>query len=573
MIKENTIPQMFLNRANKYKDKTLIECPDGGKYRKVSWHDYSQMVEHFSMYLLSLGLKKSDIVALLSDKRPEWLICDMAIISIGAINAVTITSYGSLRIQGLLADCNPKVIIISHDAILKGVIFDKHNSAKIIAFDKGDSILSQKFINFDKCLDIGKELSCRKGGAFFINLINKIQEDDVATIIYTINATQDFKGVMLTHRNLISNCRAIAKVIPVGSRDKVFSFNSFALVYGRICGYYLLLYCGAVIIEGSLYLKIIRFQYNNATIIVASPSVFKLMYKFLLKRLRHIHKDSSLKRTITLWPLIIQRRYIQARSMHKQTTLFFPLKFLVARIINAIIKGLFTKSKLRFLISSGAYLDKNISRFFNCMRFPILEGYGLTECCVVSVNTLKKCKIETVGRVLPDVEVKIDRDGEILAKGANIMKGYYKDALSTGNKIIDGWFRTGDIGELDYERFMTIKKTKKENFFSLDNGFKINPKVIETILKEDSYIKGVAVFGDRKPYLVALLVINPDKLKADSEINSILSRRIKERLAGLSSFEQIKNFMVLEEGFDAGLTKDVLFRKYKTLIDQMYAKS
>lgn len=572
MIKEETIPQMFLNRANNYKDKTLIECPNGGKYSKVSWHDYSQMVEYFSMYLLSLGIKKCDIIAVLSDKRPEWLICDMAIISIGAINATTIPSYGSLRIQALLADCNPKVIVISNDAILRGISLNEQAIAKIITFDKTNSIRGKKFISFEECLDIGKELTCQKERLFFINLINEIKEDDVATIIYSINATQDFKGVMLTHKNLLSNCRAIAKVIPVGNRDKVFSFNPFAFVYGRICGYYLLLYCGAIIIEGSLYSKIIRFQYNEASIIVGNPSVFKLMYKFLLGRLRKIHKNFPLKRAITLWPIINQRKYIKASSMHKRIPLFSLTKYLVAELVTFFLKRFFTKSKLRFLTSSGAYLDKNIPRFFSCIGFPILEGYGLTECCVVSVNTLKKCKIETVGRVLPDVEVRIDRDGEILVKGDNIMKGYYNGTLYTDNKIMDGWFRTGDIGQLDCGHFITIKKTKKENFFGLDNGFKINPEIIEKILKGDEYIKDVAVFGDRKPYLVALLAVNSDKLKKDSGINHFLLCRIKERLIGLSNFEQINNFVILDEGLDANFSKETLYRKYETLIERMYTK-
>jgi len=595
MIEQNTIPLMFWDRVKKYSDRTIIRDMRYGRYDAISWLQCSEMVECLCLYLISLGVKNKDNILLLSENRLEWVISDLAIASTGAVNVTTFLPCGSSRVQKIIKECRPKIIIISSLNILKGITVDQDITKKIITFDSETGFSNGPKEDFQECLAQGKKL--RHTDSHLLQLrIKSVHKDDIATIIYNINATGEYKGVMLTHGALMFNCRAFAKMILIKKRDKIFHFNSLSQVFGRICGCYLNLYRGSTIIFED-FRKIINFKKSNLTIILASPYIYNIMYKIIIKKLRSLPR---VKRKITMWVIIAQEKYIKHIPSRKKKPLLIRLNFLVARAVRFLfisprIKEHFLKSNARIYISGGAYLDKKITLLFNYLGLPLLEGYGLSECGIISVNTLNKWKPTSVGKILPGINVRIDNNGEVLIKGPNVMKGYYNDPYNTDQRIKNQWMHTGDTGYVDKDNFLSIQGLKKD-IFVLTIGVNINPRAIEEALKKDEYIDDISVFGDRKPYLVALLTPNaksfevyaaaeklfnagesPHERRAKTE--QFFRNKITQSLSGFSKFEQIRKFMIMERNPAHDLktvyagTKEgrgAIYKNYEQAIRSMY---
>ncbi|KPK99042.1 MAG: hypothetical protein AMJ95_01105 [Omnitrophica WOR_2 bacterium SM23_72] len=597
MNKENTIPELFQNRVKNYGDKVVMRFKKQNSYKNITWRELDQMVKHFSLCLISLGVKMGECVVLLSENRPEWVCCDLAILSIGSINVTLLPSCGWGNIKYIKEECKAKIIIISNDKQLHKILIEKNTFEKIIILDIIDNNRCNNIISFKECLSIGENLAKVNIDSLLTRMAD-IDTEDTASIIYNINSTGKFSGIMLTHRNFLSNSKSFAKSIPVTEDDISFHFCSFSYVFGRICGYYLILQQGGMITFTD-FPRLDKLSEINATIAFANPRVYQGMYKMILNKLQ---KFPYVKRKLLLWAINKKERYDNFRLLKKIPPLMLFIYFIIAKILISSSKYIKQIKKilgtsLRFFVSGGAPLSRKVLDFFySIIEKPILEGYGLTEALIVSVNKLEHFKLGTVGEPLSEIEVKIAEDNEILVRGPNVTKGYYNCPDETRKIINNRWLSTKDIGYLDSDNFLTITGLKKDIIIN-SAGINISPTMIEELLEEDEYIKDTIVYGDGKEYLTALIVPNFRYFRDNSLIDKFLYQnntvivnnpkvkeffyqRIKKRLSHLSMYEQIKDFILINDDFDinfgsknTGINKRLtIYKKYKNLIETMYKK-
>ncbi|MBI1976027.1 MAG: long-chain fatty acid--CoA ligase, partial [Candidatus Omnitrophica bacterium] len=444
--------------------------------------------------------------------------------------------------------------------------------------------------------------------------------DSLATLIYTSGTTGEPKGVMLTHGNFLSNCQACAQVIPINDRDVYLSFLPLAHVFERLAGYYLMIHQGAVI----AYAENIDTVPQNMmevqpTVMCGVPRFFEKLYGRVMES---VQQSTGLKRKIAEWAFELARRGGVTRP--EQSRRAPPLQkwqpqdipsCLSDRSVGAGLKPAPTLSRtiadllvfrklrsklggrLRFFVSGSAPLAKEIAEFFHGVGILIIEGYGLTETSpVISCNRLDRFRFGTVGLPVPGVEVKIAPDGEILTRGPHVMKGYYKMETPTKEVLADdGWFHTGDIGEIDSDGFLKITDRKKDLIIT-SGGKNVAPQKIENLLKQDEYILDAMLYGDRKKYLTALLIPNLSKLESyakeqsiswtstvellqNSAIQQLIRQRIDLKSTELAPYEQIKYFVLLDKPLsqEAGeltptlkIRRKIVTEKYRDLLEKLY---
>jgi len=430
-----------------------------------------------------------------------------------------------------------------------------------------------------------KELEDRIKGA---------RSEDVVTIIYTSGSTGIPKGVMLTHANFISNGHSCAKIMKLDHRDRYLSFLPLSHVFERLGGYYVLLMYGAKIAYAAGRDTVLDDAAAvSPTIMYGVPRFFEKLYDQILNRAIGLPR---VRRNLFFWGYRVGRACMFRRFKKKPIPLYLGIqKFLITRPISARLKRLFG-GRLRFFISGGAPLPKEIAYFFHSFDILVLEGYGFTESPpVISVNTPEIFRMGTVGRPIPGFSVRIASNGEILASGPNIMKGYYRLPDDTETSVKDGWLYTGDIGYLDKDGFLVITDRKKDIIVT-SLGKNIAPQKIETLIKADRYINDVMVYGDKKKYLTALILPdfeglvkyarfkkipfrNMKELAADEKIRDFIRRRIDKTQRELPSYEQIKKFIILYEELsqDEGeltptlkIRRKVVTAKYKKELDALY---
>jgi len=598
MPKEESIPAIFLERASKYGQRAALRHKSQGKYADVTWQEAKEFVERAAYGLLSLGIEKGDRVAILSENRIEWAYADLAILSCGAINVPIYATDTKKEVEYILSNSDSKAAFLSSGLQLEKVLSAKNNLPslrKVITFEGPPANEGTLVMKFSELLSSGENLKTAAPG-LFMERINGIQECGLASIIYTSGTTGQPKGVMLTHGNFISNCRACSQVVSINDSDTYLSFLPLSHVFERTAGYYAPIYCGATIAYAQTIDTVPEdIKEVKPTIVCAVPRFYEKVYA---KIFDSAIRSNFIKKNIFFWSIEAGKRYAQKKIAKNTIGLSLRLLYLFATILvfNKLKKAL--GGKLRFFISGGAPLAKEIAEFFYAAGILILEGYGLTETSpVISVNRLDDFKFGTVGQPIPGVEVKIADDGEILTRGPHVMKGYYKNEDETCRTIKDGWLYTGDIGILDEENFLTITDRKKELIVTA-GGKNVAPQNIENLLKADRYIAQAMVYGDKKKYIVAIIVPNFDNLKRyadykkipfkditelvkDQRINDFVFRRISRRMADLASYEQIKKFVLLDRQFtqQAGeltptlkLKRKYISEEYKDAIESMYEK-
>ena len=565
-----------------------------GKYVNISAREIVETIEALSAALMDLGLKPGQRVGLLSETRPEWAFADMAIL---CVSGVTVPIYSTLppaQIEYIIKDSGMEILFVSGIAAMQKILEIKNRVPqlrKVIVMDAPES-LPDKVVSLSQLVTQGQsELQKNPGIVRDRNSMSK--PEDVFTIVYTSGTTGIPKGVMLTHANIVSNIRAIFVFFQFRPDDRALSFLPLSHIFERMAGYYCLLYAGATI----AYAESVEAMPKNLlevrpTVLMSVPRVYEKFYSRIMDKVAAEH---GLKKKLALWAFKIAEKKTEAMLQKKPPSFFFSIRYALADalVLSKIRNRL--GGRLRLLVSGGAALPRSLALFFHGVGFTILEGYGLTETSpVIACNRPDHFKFGTVGPAIPGVEIKIAEDGEILTRGPHVMKGYFNKPKETSDVITaDGWFRTGDIGEIDPDGFLRITDRKKDLIVT-SAGKNIAPQFVENALKPSRYVAQIVVVGDKRKFPSALVVPNMENLKKFAAANGISENDILthpavlkeiqndfDRLSlDLASFERVKKFALLENEFtvDSGemtpsmkVRRNVVEKKYKDVIDEFYS--
>lgn len=594
-----TIPELFVFLTEDYNKKTtnnLMYRKVDGKYKGISYSEFKEQTESFAFGLSALGIKRSDKVAIISENRPEWVYSDMAILGLGAIDVPIYPSLTAESIEFILNNSESKGVIISTKFQLNKILKIKHNLRYIkfiIVLNETDTSHEEKFIyTFKEVQELGKTLRATNS-ELFKKSIKEVKEHDLCTIIYTSGTTGEPKGVMLTHNNIISNVRSALKNFPIDQKDVFLSFLPLCHIFERMAGYYTGFASGGQIYYAeSIETVAQNLIESHPTIVTSVPRLFERIHTKIIK---NVDKQPLKKQKIFYWAIDVGLKYQEARRKGSIPT-SLALKNKIADKL--VFKKLREKTggNLRFFISGGAALPMHLGKFFEAVGIKIIEGYGLTESSpVIAANKVDDYKFGTVGKPFSGVEVKIASDGEILARGPNIMQGYYKNKKETDEVLNDGWLHTGDIGVFDADGFLMITDRKK-HLFKTSTGKYIAPTPIENLFLSSKYIDQFVLIGDRRMFLSALIVPdfeaireyadshnikydNIEELMSMREIYDLFDKDMSQLQKKLANYEKIRKFKLLTKPFtiETGeitpsmkIKRKVVEDQYAHLIEEMY---
>ena len=577
-----------------------MERPAVFRYkRNGTWVDTSvaqfrDTVRDFSTGLRILGVKPGDRVAILSENRPEWTMGDFGILCAAAVSVPIYPTLLGWQIEYILNDAGAVAVICSTDEQLQKVLEVKSHCPHIhhvIVCDPPAS-LPQGVLTFDQVIESGR---ANRDDGRFDELRKKPRTDDLATLVYTSGTTGNPKGAMLSHGNIASNAVASMGVLPLERGWTGMSILPLSHILERMADYCYLIKGVTIAYAESVTKVSENLQEIKPEVFAAVPRLFEKMRERIMNT---VATGPASKQKIFKWALGVAEQRLPYRLSHAPMPLGLKMKSAIADklVFRKILDRL--GGNVHFVLSGGAPLSAELAAFFIGAGLEILEGYGLTETSpVLAVNSPTKRKIGTVGPILPGVEVKIAQDGEILARGPNVMKGYWNNPEATSQSIDgDGWFHTGDIGEIDSENFLKITDRKKDIIINA-YGKNIAPQPLEALLKSSPYVGTPVLIGDRRQYLAALIVPNFEKLErdatamgvrytskeelvGDARVKEIYQREIDRFNENLDRQEKIRKFALLSRDFtidDDEITpsmkvkRKVIDKKYKPVIDTLYA--
>ena len=522
-----------------------------------SWEDVTQKIYKLTTKIKSL-INEGDRCLILSENRPYWLVTDIAIMNAGGIPVPIFTTYSSNDYKYILNDCKPTLIIISNNDQFKKIKdFINPNVKNIISFEK----LEIESLLIDEILD--KDISTKK----IIN--NKIKRNQPACIIYTSGTSGNPKGVVLSHGGILSNCEgAYELLLPlIKEKSPVFlTWLPLSHSYEHTVQFVQILLGAKIFYAESLEKLISNMSLVKPTIMTAVPRFYQNLYN---KISINFSKQTGIKKSLIEKTIFLGTKNLKKKDLNFNEKI---LNFLCEVLVRKKVKKQFG-GRLQAFVSGGGALDQKIGEFLNSIGLPTLQGYGLTEASpVVSCNLPQKIQVETVGPPFKTNKVKIASDGEILIKGENVMLGYWNKKKETEEVIKDGWLHTGDIGEINEKGNLKITDRKKELIVNL-GGDNISPTKLENILCLNENIKQSYVYGDKKNYLVALLVV--DNLSAEKKIREYIENINKN----LSVIEKIKKFKLVTKEFTIEnrmltptlkLKRKEILKNYKQEIENLY---
>jgi len=599
LSKFKTIPDLYFHIAEVFGPKSnhgIFKQKIDGKYEDISYATFKEETETFAFGLASLGVKREDKVAIISENRPEWMYTDMAILGLGAVDVPLYPISTSDSIEFILKNSESVGIVVSNQFHMNKVlkIRESVKSLKFIIVMNDIDIAEYKDVYLMKNIQkMGVEYR-NDNPKHFNDNIKLARENDLCTLIYTSGTTGEPKGVMLTHKNIISNVNAVHEIIEISETDVFLSFLPLCHILERMAGYYTALSSGAQIAFAESIEKVATNLIEvKPTVMTAVPRLFERIYSKIRKG---VDASPEKKQKIFNWAISIGTEYQQAKKTERGVPVGLTLKHKLAdKLVYSKIREK-TGGRLRFFISGGAALARELGEFFEAVGILILEGYGLTESSpVIAVNRPYNYKFGTVGQTMPGVEVKIAPDGEILAYGPNIMQGYYKNKKETDETIKNGWLHTGDIGVFDAEGFLMITDRKK-SLFKTTTGKYIAPTPIENLFLGSKYIDQFIIIGDRRMFITALIVPDFEALKEYADAHRITykdpmeltqMKQIYEMLENdlgqfqrkLAGYEKVRKFTILEKPFtiEGGemtpsmkLKRKVIEERYSNLIEEMY---
>jgi long-chain acyl-CoA synthetase len=593
----STLTEMFDIVTSTYAnvDRPALMHKVQGKYQGISYSELRRKVELFALGLASLGVKRNDKIGIIAENRPEWVIADIAILSLGAVDVPLFPSLTAKQVEFCFKDAGVRLAIISNQLQLSKVlkVFGEIKSLEKVVLMNPLETRDSKTVQFASIYELGERFE-KENADYLKDSLKQVKPSDLATIIYTSGTTGNPKGVMLTHNNFVSNILGGTAIMPIYSTDLVLSFLPLCHSFERTGGYYACFSCGATI----AYAESIDTVAENMlelrpTFMTTVPRLFERMYARVKKS---VESSPPAQRKIFDWAVSVGRKHAKAaKSGHVPINLRMQHR-LADRLVYHKLRER-TGGRFRYIVSGGAALSRELGEFFEAVGIMIIEGYGLTETSpIISGNRLDDFKFGTVGKPIPGVEVKIAEDGEILTRGPHVMKGYYNNRKATEETIDkDGWLHTGDIGVIDAAGFITITDRKKHLFVS-SGGKNIAPQPIERMFLNSKYIDQFVLIGDRRQFLSALIVPDFDAIKefADSrdikystvldltkndEIYKLIEKDIQVLQRDLANYERVRRFVLLHKPLsieEGEITPTLKVRRqavedrYAELIESMY---
>lgn len=596
--KETSMGAIFQNRVQEYGDKTLVKNKNKqGVWEEISWNRLNGMVRDMGIFLINKNIQPGDKVALFSPNRYEWWVADLAIISVGAVNVPIYATNSAEEARYIIENSDSKMCFVGTREQMDKILQIKDrlpNLGEIIIFDDLDKPVPGVITFQDAC----KEGKAAKNRDEFDKRLVPINIEDVATIIYTSGTTGNPKGVMLTHKNFVSNVNQVQTIDPdFLSGDHIFlSFLPLAHSLERTAGYYCPIFLGHKVAFAESMEKLLEnFGEIRPTFLISVPRIYEKIHSGITAK---VAGAPPVKKALFNWAMGIAKRNLPYVCENKKRTGMFAFKYNLAdKLIFSKLRAAIGMDRLHAAVSGGAPLSVSDAEFFLGMGIKVIEGFGLTETTpVTNANLPKHIKPGTVGPAVKDTNIKISEAGEILIKGPQIMKGYYKNEAATKEAFTpDGFFRTGDIGEIDKDGFLKITGRLKDIIIT-SSGKNISPQNIENALVASRFVEQLAVIGDNRKYLSALIVPAYTTLEAWAKQNNItftgrkdliskpevlklFEAEIEQCMKDFAPVEQIRKFTLLETEWsqDSGeltptmkLKRKIIIQKYGSQIESMY---
>lgn len=582
---------MVLSGHERYSDHPVCRTKSGGAYHDITWTDFAKGLHAHARGLLASGVNPGDRVAIMAPNCPEWAWADVAIQACGGISVPVYHTESLVNTLYILNNSSSRILFAWSPLVANEILqhLEELPHLESIILMRGTlqhpqvTLLGEFLADADPALD-----------SEVLRRVQDGQGDDLASIVYTSGTTGPPKGAMLTHRNFLSNVQSCAQLFQLGAQDTCLSFLPLSHVFERMAGYYLMLHLGVTIAYAeSLDSLPVNLLEVRPTVLISVPRLYEKMFARIMDK---VVSGSWIKRKIFFTGLSLCKIRIQ-RELARDAV---PSALRIATDIvrDKMFRRLRTPlgSRLRFFVSGGAPLARDVAEFFLAVGMPIYEGYGLTETSpVIAVNTPAAQRLGTVGPVLPGTQVSFADDGEILVTGPGVFQGYWNNPEQSREALQDGWFHTGDIGALDTEGFLAITDRKKDLIVTA-GGENVAPQLLEKQLKTDKFIANALVYGDRRPFLTALLVPNFENLhryahmkKIDflthcdlvnhPQILELMRRRIERLQHGQPGFMQIKRFTLLSRDFlaESGeltqtlkIKRKVVAKKFHQIVESMY---
>ena len=594
----STITEMFERLTDMFaRDaRPVLMHKVGGMYQNISYAGLRASVEHFAHGLAAIGVRRGDHIAIISENRPEWVIADLGMIRLGAVNISVFPTLTPKEIEFIFNDARVKYAIVSNMLQLRKVLSTASTTPSlrtIILISEKEPAGDQRVLPFSQVMAKGID-HARDHPLSVHEQAREVKPEDLLTIIYTSGTTGNPKGVMLTHRNLASNIKSSAACIPFTPGDLLLSYLPLSHSYERMAGYYTALACGATIAYAET-VDTIRDNLREIrpTVVTTVP---RLIERFHSRLMAQVQSRSPLLRGLFRWAIEAGKRHAVARKAGTVTPLLRVQYAIANRLVFRKIRERMG-GRLRFFVSGAAALHPGLGEFFEAIGIQIIEGYGMTESSpVISVNRLDEYKFGTVGKPIPGVEVRIGHDGEILARGPNIMKGYWQDERASCDAVDrSGWLHTGDIGQIDGDGFLTITDRKK-HIFVTSGGKNIAPQPIENLFLRSPLIQQFVLIGDGRMFMSALIVpdfaelkgyarrmnlafSNVEALVQHPEIHAMLENEVRRIQKDLANYERVRKFTILSEPLTIEngevtptlkVRRQIVEEKFKLVIDKMY---
>ncbi len=599
-FEETSIPAVFQNNVDKFGDKAIVAYKNhDGVYIDISWKEMHEMVRNLGYFLLSRGVKPGDKVSLFSPNRYEWWVADLAILSIGAVNVPIYATNSPEESRYIIENSDAKMCFVATKEHMDKILEVKPklpNLGEIISFDDLASP-NGGVIELKAALKEGSE---NPNAAEFDNRIRNINSKEMATIIYTSGTTGNPKGVMLSHNNFFANVRQIYSVDPPiferAAQMTYLSFLPLAHSFERTVGYYVPLSFGIKVCFAEDFARIlVNFQEVRPTCIVSVPRLYEKIHTGIVSK---VAGAPPVKKALFNWAMGVARENLPYICNDKPRSGLFAFKYNLAnKIIFSKLKNALGMDKLEFAFSGGGPLSVSDAEFFLGMGIKVVEGFGLTETTpVTNANKPSKIKAGTVGPAVKDTQVRIGEGGELLIKGPQVMMGYYKNDEATKEAFTDdGFFRTGDIADIDSDGYVKITGRIKDLIIT-SGGKNISPQNIENSLKASPYIEQVAIIGDNRKYLSALIVPSFADLESwakeqglafsdrkeliqNEAVRQLFAGELEANTKDYARVEQIRKFTLLDTEWSQEtdeltptlkLKRRVVNQKYASIIDSMY---